>query len=82
MLQLFDASDFKISALECPSHYPSMGNGYVLDIGVLQNIRLSDILETDHLPTVFCFLDYFTIKNSWIHLKKLQIENGFKLNVT
>jgi hypothetical protein len=76
-LQLFDASDFKISAPQCPTHYSPVGNGDVLDIVVHKDIRLSnvvsDILNSDHLPII--------LKTSWItldlkmsrhHLRKLQ----------
>jgi hypothetical protein len=41
LLQLFDASDFQISAPQCPTHYSSVGNGDVLDIVMHKNIRVS-----------------------------------------
>jgi hypothetical protein len=46
LLQLFGASDFKISAPQCPIHYSPSGNGDVLDIVVCKNIRLSYRLST------------------------------------
>jgi endonuclease/exonuclease/phosphatase family metal-dependent hydrolase len=63
LLQLFDTSDFEISAPQCPSHYSSLENGDVLDIVVHKNIRLSDvivfdIMDSDHLPIIFHILDH------------------------
>jgi hypothetical protein len=68
LLQLFDASDFEISAPQCPTHYSTVGNGDVLDIVVHKNIRLSnvivsDILDSDHLPIIFHILDHVRTKN-------------------
>jgi hypothetical protein len=67
LLQLFDKSDFEISAPQCPTHYSPMGNGDVLDIVVHENIRLSDaivsdILDSDHLPIIFNILDHVRTK--------------------
>jgi hypothetical protein len=72
---LFDASDFKISTLLCPTHYSSAGNGDVLDIVVHKNIRLSnvivsDILDSDHLPIIFHILDQVRTKNVSAPLEK------------
>jgi endonuclease V-like protein UPF0215 family len=44
-----------------------MGNGYILDIVVHKNIRLSgvnvsDILNSDHLPIIFHILDHVRTK--------------------
>jgi hypothetical protein len=68
LLRLFDATQFEISGPQCPTHYSHAGNGDVLDIVVHQNIRVSDvnvsdILNTDHLPTVFHILDHVKIRN-------------------
>jgi endonuclease/exonuclease/phosphatase family metal-dependent hydrolase len=71
LLQLFDASDFEISAPQCPTHYPPpppVGNGDVLHIVVHKNIRLSnvivsDIVDSDHLPIIFHILDHVRTKN-------------------
>jgi hypothetical protein len=49
LLQLFDRSDFEISAPQYPTHYSPMGNGDVLDIVVHKNIRLSDVIVSDIL---------------------------------
>jgi endonuclease/exonuclease/phosphatase family metal-dependent hydrolase len=67
LLQLFDASDFEISAPQCPTHYSPVGSGGVLDIVVHKNIRLSnvivsDILDSDHLPVIFQILDHIRIQ--------------------
>jgi hypothetical protein len=39
LLRLFYASQFEISAPQCPTHYSPAGNGDVLDIVVHQNIQ-------------------------------------------
>jgi hypothetical protein len=75
LLQLFDASDFEISAPQCPTHYFPVGNGDVLDIVVHKNIRLSnvivsDILDSDHLPIIFQILDHVRTKNVSAPLEK------------
>jgi hypothetical protein len=80
---LFDASDLKISAPQCPAHYSPVGNGDVLDIVVHRNIRLSnvivsDILDSDHLPIIFHTWITLELKTSRHHLRKLQIGYGFK----
>jgi hypothetical protein len=76
LLQLFDASDFKISAPQCPTHYSTVGNGDVLDIVVHKNIRLSNvivsvILVSDHLPIIFHILDRIRTKNVSAPLEKI-----------
>jgi hypothetical protein len=76
LLQLFDASDFEISAPQCPTHYSPVGNGDVLDIVVHKNIRLSnvivsDILDSDHLPIIFHILDHVRTKNVSPPLEKI-----------
>jgi hypothetical protein len=67
LLQLFDASVFEISAPQCPTHYSPVGNGDVLDIVVLKNIRLPSVivsvLDSDHLPIIFHILDHVRTKN-------------------
>jgi hypothetical protein len=64
---LYDTNDLEISAPRCPTHYSPVGNGYVLDIVVHKNIRLSDvtvseILNSDHLPIMFHILDHVRTK--------------------
>jgi hypothetical protein len=75
LLQLFDASDFEISAPQCPTHYSLVGNGDVLDIVVHKNIRLSnvivsDILDSDHLPIIIQILAHVRTKNVSAPLEK------------
>jgi hypothetical protein len=60
---IFYLVDFAISAPQCPTQYSPAGNGDMMDIVVPKNIRLSnvivsDILDSDHLPTVFHILDH------------------------
>jgi endonuclease/exonuclease/phosphatase (EEP) superfamily protein YafD len=62
LLDLFDNSEFEISASQSPTNYSPAGNGDVLDIVVHQNVRLSEItvsdtLDSDHLPILFHILD-------------------------
>jgi hypothetical protein len=76
LLQLFDASDFEITAPQCLTHYPLVGNGDVLDTVVHKNIRLSnvivsDILDSDHLPIIFHILYNVRTKNVLAPLKKI-----------
>jgi hypothetical protein len=68
MLELFDSSEFEISAPHCPTHYSPVGNGEVLDIVVHQNVRLSevivsDVLDSDHLLILFHIFDHVTSRN-------------------
>jgi hypothetical protein len=75
LLQLFDASEFEISAPQCPIHYSHVGNGDVLDIVVHKNIRLSnvivsDILDSDHLPIIFHILHHVRTQNASMPLEK------------
>ncbi|PNF42024.1 hypothetical protein B7P43_G12302 [Cryptotermes secundus] len=67
LMDLFDTSDFEISAPQCPTHYSPAGNDDVLDIVVHKNIRVSDvivsdILDSDHLPIIFNILDHVKIR--------------------
>jgi hypothetical protein len=83
LLQLYDTSDLEISAPQCPTHYSLVGNGYVLDIVVHKNIRLSDvtvseILDSGHLPIILHILDHVRTKQISNHLKNLQIGSDFK----
>jgi hypothetical protein len=68
LLELFDSSEFEISAPLCPTHYSPAGNGDLLDIVVHQNVRMteiivSDVLDSDHLPILFHILDHVTTRN-------------------
>jgi hypothetical protein len=63
LLNLLHINEFEISAPQCLTYYSPTGNGNVLDIVVHKNVRLSevivsDILNSDHLPTIFHLLDH------------------------
>jgi hypothetical protein len=67
LLNLFDASEFEISASQLPTHYSPAGNGDLVDIVVHQNIRpsgvvVSDVLDSDYLSIVFHTLDHVKTK--------------------
>jgi hypothetical protein len=71
--KILDANQFEISAPKQRIRSPA-GNGDVLDF-VHKNIRmshgtLSNILDSDNLPTVFHILDHFNIKNLSEPIKK------------
>jgi hypothetical protein len=62
LLELYSYVSYNISALQCSTHYTPDGRGDVLDIVVHQNVRLSevivnDILPSDHLSIMFSILD-------------------------
>jgi hypothetical protein len=68
LLELFDVSQFEISAPQCPTHYSPAGIGDMLDIVVRQNIRVSDIivcdiLHADQQPILFHILEHLKIRN-------------------
>jgi hypothetical protein len=76
LLQLFDASDLKMSAPQYPTHYFPVGNGDVLDIVVHKNIRLSniivsDILDSDNLSIIIHILDHVRTKTVSVPLEKI-----------
>jgi hypothetical protein len=54
-MALFYLSEFQISAPQCFTHNCPAGNGDVLDIVVHQNIRVSDIFDSNHLPITFAY---------------------------
>ncbi|PNF13588.1 hypothetical protein B7P43_G18165 [Cryptotermes secundus] len=67
-MDLFDISNYELSAPQCPTYYSLAGNGDVLDIVVHKNIRVSevivsDILNSDHLPIKFHIWDHVKIMN-------------------
>jgi hypothetical protein len=83
ILRLFDASQFEISAPQCPTHYSHAVSGDVLDIVVYQSIRVSDvivsdIMGSDHLTIVFHILVKLKLGISRNLLKNLQYWSGFK----
>jgi hypothetical protein len=68
LLNLQDNSDSPISAPRCPTHYTPSDNGDVLDIMVHRNVRLSEvnaleILDSDHLSTLFHMLDHVSSRD-------------------
>jgi hypothetical protein len=80
---LLDSDDFKISAPKCPTHYFPRGNGDVLEIVVLKDIKLSnvmvfDILHLDNLPIVFHILDHVITTTLSEPFEKIKNRNGFK----
>jgi hypothetical protein len=63
LLDSFFNSNFDISASQHSTHVVSDGRGDVLDIVVhkdvrLLDIRVLDIMDSDHLPLKFCILDH------------------------
>jgi hypothetical protein len=68
LLNLLHTNVFEISAPQCPIHYSPTGNCDMLDIVVHKNVRLSedivsDLLDSDHLPILFHFLDHIRTRN-------------------
>jgi hypothetical protein len=65
-LKLLDLSvtcKFEILAPQHPTYFVANGRGDVLDIVVHKEVRLSEvrflhIMDSDHLPIVFCILDH------------------------
>jgi hypothetical protein len=63
LLDLFVNNNFEISAPQYPTRFVLNGRGNVLDIVVHKYVRLSkvrvlDIMDSDHLPFMFCILDH------------------------
>jgi hypothetical protein len=63
LLNLFVNCNFEISASQYPTHFAPNGRGDVLDNLVHKVVRLSEvrvlgIMDSDHLPTMFCLLDH------------------------
>jgi endonuclease/exonuclease/phosphatase (EEP) superfamily protein YafD len=67
LLDLFVNCNFEISASQHPTHFVPDGRGDVLDIVVHKDVRLSevsvlDIMDSDHLPIMFCILDHINVR--------------------
>jgi hypothetical protein len=67
LLDLFVNCNFEISAPQYPTHFVPNGRGDVLDIVVYKDVRLSevrvlDIMDSDHLPIMFYILDHITVR--------------------
>jgi hypothetical protein len=63
-----------MSAPQYPTHFLPNGRGDVLDIVVhkdvqISDVRVLDIMYSDHLPITFCILD---------HIKAKEILDGVK----
>jgi hypothetical protein len=78
-------NELEISASQCPTHYSPAGNGAVLDIVVHQNIKMSDvivsdILDSDHLPTLnlFNILDHVKVRNLSEPVEKFTVWDRFQ----
>jgi ribosomal protein L20 len=54
------------------------GNGDVLDIVVHQNIRVSDIFDSDYPPIIFHILDHVKIRNLSERIEKFTDWNRFQ----
>jgi hypothetical protein len=78
LLNLLHINEFEISAPKCPTHYSPAGNGDVLDIVVNNNVQLSEVLDSDHLPIVFHLLDHVTIRYLSDLVANSQIGSRFK----
>jgi hypothetical protein len=78
LLELFVNSNLKNSAAQCCTHYTPDGRGDVLDIVVHQNVRVSDILDSDHLPVMFSILSPVRTRKALDPVEKLQTGSGFK----
>jgi hypothetical protein len=65
-----------MSASQWSTHYSAAGNGDVLDIVVqkhiwLSEVSVSEIVDSDHIPTVFRMLDHIRIRNISDQVDKL-----------
>jgi hypothetical protein len=63
ILDLFVNCNFEISAPQHTTDFVQNGRGYVLDIVVhkddrLSEVRVLDIMDSDHLRITFCILDH------------------------
>jgi hypothetical protein len=63
LLNLFEVNELEISAPQRPTDYAPVGSDDMLDIVVPQNIRLSGMMDSHHLPTVFRILGHVNSKN-------------------
>jgi hypothetical protein len=61
--EILHINKFEISAPKCPNHYSPARNGDVFDIIVHKNVRLSEVIVSDilpsyHLPIIVYLLDH------------------------
>jgi hypothetical protein len=64
LLDLFVNCNFEILAPKHLTHFVPNGRSYVLDIVVhkdvrLLDVRVLDIMDSDHLPNMFCILEFW-----------------------
>jgi hypothetical protein len=58
LLELFDSSNFDISAPHCSTHYTPDGKNDVLDIRTFESkVTVTDILDSDYLPIMISILE-------------------------
>jgi hypothetical protein len=80
--ELFDSSEFEISAPQCPTHYSPAGNGDVLDIVVHQNVCQKSLPLTSWTQITYQYSStYWIMLRLGIfrsRLKNSQIGSGFK----
>jgi hypothetical protein len=67
--------NFGISAPQYPTDFVPNGRGDVLDIVVHKDVRLSevrvlDIMDSDHLPIMFCILDHIKAREFYDPVEK------------
>jgi endonuclease/exonuclease/phosphatase (EEP) superfamily protein YafD len=67
LLDLFVNCNFEVSTPQNPTRFLPNGRGDVLDIVVHKDVRLSevrmlDIMDSDHLPIMFCILGHVKAK--------------------
>jgi hypothetical protein len=82
LLDLFVNCNFEISAPQYPTHFVTNGSG-VLDIVVHKDIRLSevrvlDIMDSDHLPIMYCILDHIKAREILDPVEKFTDWERFK----
>jgi hypothetical protein len=83
LLNLFVNCNFEILAPQHPTHFVPNGRGDVLDIVVHKYVRLSevrvlDIIDSDHLRIMFCKLDHIKAREILDPVENSQTGSGFK----
>jgi hypothetical protein len=79
LLDIFVNSNFEISAPQHPTHFVSGGRDDILDI--VSEVRALDIMDSDHLPIMFCIWIMLRLENFWIQLKNSQTGSGLKASL-
>jgi hypothetical protein len=83
LLDLFTNYDFEISAPQHPTHFVPDVKVDVLDIVVhkdvgLSEVRVMDIMDSDHLTIKFCISYHIKDRNIFDPVKNSQTGSGFK----